>query len=252
MINSFEQRNRVTVAAHRGFSSMYPENTLLAFKESLEKGVNMIEFDLRLSRDKVVMILHDETLDRTTNGTGPITDLTLRELKQLDAGSWLGNEYEGLKIPTLEELCELLKDYPDTLLNVEIKKSPIAKEVMDKAVSILSGYGYLSKCVFTCFDADIISYIYDKYHLKTQGFPAEKMSNFTDGENGTYSKMWSIAFSMDLLTKEKVDEFKDKELHVWCYCPDTCQAVQYALDCGVSLITCNNIIPAITAISGDR
>jgi glycerophosphoryl diester phosphodiesterase len=235
----------IVVAAHRGYKSAYPENTLLAFQQALEFGVGMLEFDLRLSKDNVVMVFHDETLERTTNGAGHLSDYTLSELKQLDAGGWFGTCFEGLKIPTIEELCELLTSYPEALLNVEIKSSVHAKEVVDKVVPMLNEYGYLSRCVFTCFNGEIIAYMYDTYKLKTQGFPGECMSNFIPGDKGTYSKMWAIAIKMAMLTPNLVKEFQDRGLLTWCYCPDTDKQVYYALDCGVSLMTCNNPNPAM-------
>lgn len=245
MINCLEQNSFTPVAAHRGYSSIYPENTLLAFKEAMDYGANMIEFDLRLSNDNEIIIFHDKTVDRTTNGTGFLNDFTLSELKQLDAGSWFGPEFAGLKIPTLQELCTLLIKYPNVLLNVEIKPDIHAKKVVDLSVEILGRYGYLSRSVFTCFDAEIVSYIHDKYRLRTQGFLGQEMHNFNEDENGTYSKMWAIALSMDLLTKDQVNKFKKKGIHVWCYCPDTEEQVHYALDCGVELLTSNNLIPAM-------
>lgn len=114
------------VAAHREYKSSYPENTLLAFEKALKLGVAMVEFDLRLSKDKVVIVLHDETLDRTTNGSGKARDHIWDELCSLDAGGWLSKNFRGLKIPCLEELCVLLEPYSDILLNVEIKPAPDA------------------------------------------------------------------------------------------------------------------------------
>jgi glycerophosphoryl diester phosphodiesterase len=245
MIERLENNTSIVVAAHRGLKSEYPENTLLAFQKALELGVDMLEFDLRLSKDGVIMVIHDETLDRTTNSSGPVSDYTWAELKQLDAGGWFGPTFEGLKIPTLEELCSLLTSYPDVLLNVEVKPSPDAKIVADKAVAMLEESGYLPRCVFTCFDAEIIAYIHDTYHLKTQGFPAELMYNFASGPDGTYSKMWAAGISMKLLTPKLVQDFQDLGIQPWCYCPDVEQQVYHALECGAALMTCNNPLPAM-------
>lgn len=245
MIEHLENNTDIIVAAHRGLKSDYPENTLLAFQEALESEVDMLEFDLRLSKDGVVVVIHDETLDRTTNGSGQVSDYTLAELKQLDAGAWYGPVFEGLKIPTLEELCNLLNAYPEVLLNVEVKPSRHAKEVADKAVAMLEDYGYLSRCVFTSFDAEILAYFHDNYHLKTQGFPAELMTNFDSGPDGTYSKMWVVGISMKLLTPKIVKDFLDLGIKSWCYCPDVDEQVYYSLECGVALMTCNNPRPAM-------
>lgn len=251
MIERLQESTCMMVAAHRGYKSAYPENTLLAFRKALELGVDMLEFDLRLSQDHEVVVIHDATVQRTTNRVGAVRDFTLEELKSLDAGGWFAHEFEGLKIPTLAELCDLLKEYPEVLCNVEIKPSPDAKEAADRAVAILSRYGYLPRCVFTCFDAEVLTYIHDTYGLKTQGFLGEKMSHFVPGEAGTYTKMWAIGMEMSLLTPELVARFQDQGLLVWSYCPDEEEGVRYSLECGVTGMTCNDPLPAL-AVAGKK
>lgn len=245
MIERLQTNDSLVVAGHRGYKSAYPENTLLAFQQALELGVDMLEFDLRFSKDKVVMVIHDETVDRTTNGSGRVSDHSFEELKRLDAGGWFGPVFEGLKIPTLEELCRLLEAFPDILLNVEVKPSPDAKEVTDASVRILQEHGLLARCVFTCFDAEVLAYMHDAHHLKTQGFPGELMSNYVPGADGTISKMWAVGISMKLLTPQLVREVRESGLLAWCYCPDTDEGVAYALECGSTLMTVNNPLPAL-------
>lgn len=109
------------VIAHRGYRAKYPENTLSAFRAALEAGVQMIELDVMLTRDRKVVVIHDPILDRTTNGQGQVHDFTLEELKGLDAGSWFHPAFTGERIPTLEETLELVKDR--ALVNIEIKAS---------------------------------------------------------------------------------------------------------------------------------
>jgi glycerophosphoryl diester phosphodiesterase len=246
MIERLQEGRSLVIAGHRGFSSAYPENTLLSFQKALEIGVDMLEFDLRLSKDKEIVVIHDETVDRTTNGTGRVSDLTLGELKRLDAGIRFGHVFEGLQIPTLEELCQLLAAAdPDVLLNVEIKPSPEAIETADRAIEMLNRHGMLARCVFTSFDARVVAYIHDVHRLKTQGFPKESMHHFIPGEGGTYSKMWAAALSMKQLTPEAVRRLKEEGLLVWCYCPDDEEQVRHALECGITVMTCNNPVPAL-------
>ena len=109
------------VIAHRGYRAKYPENTLSAFRAALEAGVQMIELDVMLTRDRKVLVIHDPILDRTTNGHGQVHDFTLEHLKDLDAGSWFHPAFAGERLPTLEEVLELVKD--TALLNIEIKAS---------------------------------------------------------------------------------------------------------------------------------
>lgn len=244
-IDRLKSRASFAVAAHRGYKSAYPENTLPAFRAALDLGVDMLEFDLHLTRDREVVIIHDDTVDRTTNGTGRVHDHALSELKRLDAGSWFGGSFAGLAIPTLQELCELLREYPDVLLNVEIKKGAYARDTADLAVEMLREQGYLSRCVFTCFDAEVLGYMADRHFVKTQGFPAELMVNFADGEGGTYSRMWAIGIPMDLLEPERAAQYREMGLLPWCYCPDDEEATARAVRSGASLMTCNDPLPAM-------
>ncbi|RED66367.1 glycerophosphodiester phosphodiesterase family protein [Cohnella lupini] len=248
MIETLALGSAVIVAGHRGYKSEYPENTILAFEKALELGVDMIEFDLRLSKDGFVVIIHDETVNRTTNGTGEVSSFSLAELKQLDAGGWFNERFAGLPIPTLEELCELLERYPHVLLNVEIKPSIHSEEVADKAVALLETKELLDRCVFTSFDANLTAYLHRTYGVRMQGFPEQEMHNFKQGPEGTYSQMWAIGIHMPLLTPEAVERYKTMGLLPWCYCPDNAEQVEYALGCGVTLMTCNDPVPAMQAV----
>src|SRR5207244_11521683 len=97
------------VIAHRGASGHAPENTMAAFRKAVAQGATFIETDLQLSRDAHFVAIHDGTVNRTTNGRGAVHDLTLVELRELDAGSWFGSEVSGERIPTLEEIRQLSK-----------------------------------------------------------------------------------------------------------------------------------------------
>jgi len=110
----------VLVIAHRGASGHAPENTLAAFRKAVLLGATFIETDLQLSRDARFVAIHDATVNRTTNGQGVVHEMTLAELRRLDAGSWFGSEFAGEKIPTLEELLEFSKKH-DVVFYLELK-----------------------------------------------------------------------------------------------------------------------------------
>lgn len=112
-----------SVIAHRGSGVGSLENTLRGMQQALDWGVDGVEFDVWASEDGKVVVFHDATLDRTTNGTGPISNYTLKELQQLDAG-------EGERIPTLHEMLTLLKPHENLLVNVEIKPPGIEETVL--------------------------------------------------------------------------------------------------------------------------
>jgi glycerophosphoryl diester phosphodiesterase len=112
----------VLAIAHRGASGYAPENTFAAFRRAVTMGAGFIETDLQLSRDARLVALHDATVNRTTNGQGAVHDMTLGELRRLDAGSWFGSEFAGERIPTIEEILEFAKKH-DVVFYLEMKPS---------------------------------------------------------------------------------------------------------------------------------
>lgn len=122
------------IFAHRGFSGAAPENTLSAFQKALKLPIEGIEFDVHLSKDDKAVVIHDETLERTTNGKGWIKDFTYDQLKKLDAGSWFGRKFAGERIPLLEEVLDLVKK-SGCLINIELKTSIIRYTGIEKIVN---------------------------------------------------------------------------------------------------------------------
>lgn len=142
------------VIAHRGASGHAPENTLAAFKKAVAMGAAFIETDLQLSRDAHFVAIHDSTLNRTTNGKGAVHDLTLSDLRRLDAGSWFGSEYAGEKIPTLEELLEFSKKH-DVVFYLELK--PAGSWGGEHAlVGALRQSGEIPRAVVISFDPAVV------------------------------------------------------------------------------------------------
>lgn len=121
------------IEGHRGYKGRYPENTLLSFEKALEAGAGQIELDIRVSADGTVFVIHDATVDRTTDGQGAVHHLMTEQIKALDAGSWFGPEFRGLTVPTLAETLDLLMGR--CTLNVEIKTSGVPDEVWQRAVA---------------------------------------------------------------------------------------------------------------------
>jgi glycerophosphoryl diester phosphodiesterase len=107
------------VIAHRGYSQNFPENTLAAVQAAVTSGVPMIEIDVMFSRDRKLVVIHDATLERTTNGRGAVNDYTMERLKQLDAGSWFSSTQANEHLPELSEVLDLVNG--QTRLNIEIK-----------------------------------------------------------------------------------------------------------------------------------
>jgi glycerophosphoryl diester phosphodiesterase len=109
------------VIAHRGNSSVAPENTLVAFEAAWRAGADLIEVDLQLSRDGVAVVIHNDTVDATTDGAGRVDDLDADEMRRLDAGSWFSSWYRGARVPTAAELFDFLAKRPGLGLLAEFK-----------------------------------------------------------------------------------------------------------------------------------
>lgn len=139
------------VVCHRGYSGKYPENTLLAFQKAVESGAEGIELDVQLTRDGEVVVIHDERVDRTTDGTGFVADFTLSELKKLDAGSSWRGQLEPQRIPTLEEYFQLVKDVP-VFTNIELKTSQNPYPgIEEKVWHLIEKFGLQNKVMFSSF-----------------------------------------------------------------------------------------------------
>lgn len=131
--------------AHRGDLASAPENTVPAFESAVEKGAAMIELDVHLTKDGELVIMHDGTVNRTTDGRGKVADLTFAEIRALDAGSWFGPEFAGTRVPTLREVLEVIPEH--VLCNVHCKNAP---GVAAKAALLIRDMGRLRQCFLAC------------------------------------------------------------------------------------------------------
>ncbi|EGO64216.1 glycerophosphodiester phosphodiesterase [Acetonema longum] len=138
--------------AHRGWSGDAPENTLAAIAlAAADPDISMIEIDVQLSRDGVPVVIHDNCLDRTTNGSGRVKDFTADELRRLDAGSWFSPAFAGQIIPLLSEVLELTQG--KKLLDIEIKTLPgLYPGLEEKAVELIRKFDMQDQVVLTSFD----------------------------------------------------------------------------------------------------
>jgi glycerophosphoryl diester phosphodiesterase len=133
------------VCAHRGASDTHPENTITAFREAIRLGAQMIEFDVATTSDGKLVLMHDHTIDRTTNGTGRVEEWQLSDLKKLDAGSWKNSRFEGEQIPTLSEALNMMPN--NIWLNVHLK-SGIG--LAEKTVRLIASKNRLHQAFLAC------------------------------------------------------------------------------------------------------
>ncbi|RYL94383.1 glycerophosphodiester phosphodiesterase [Sporolactobacillus sp. THM7-4] len=147
---------RTAVIAHRGSKANRPENTLAAFEEAMRVHSDGIELDVHLTKDQEVVVMHDEKVNRTTNGKGQIKNFTLKELKELDAGSWFSPAYRGEKVPTLKEALELLEDFPG-VLNIEFKTDRNGyPTIEERVVRLVNKYRANLPVVYSSFNHETL------------------------------------------------------------------------------------------------
>lgn len=159
---------RPLVIAHQGGEGLAPSSTLTAFINAWEMGVDVLEFDVHMTKDGHLVAIHDPTVDRTTNGTGKVNEMTLKEIKKLDAGYYFQNEKgehpfrgKGITIPTVEEIFETIKD-DDMLYIIEIKDTndpSLYKTITQKMWDTLKTFRLEQRVMFASFDQDIVDYI---------------------------------------------------------------------------------------------
>ena len=143
--------------AHRGFRSRYPENTMLAFRKAIEAGCDGIEFDVHLSKDGEAVIIHDETVDRTTDGTGLVGEKTYRELKALNAAKPHPETIDFAPIPSLREYFEYMTEQPDIISNIELKTGVFVYEGIEEVVyRLMKEYNLIDRCIVSSFNHESV------------------------------------------------------------------------------------------------
>lgn len=151
------ENSHVRIIAHRGAPTFAPENTLPAIQKAMEIGVHMIEIDLHQTKDNHIVILHDENVRKTTDGRGYVRDMTLAEIKELDAGSWFSDEFSGTRVPTLEEVFAIMDD--TTRLLLEIKKgSPYYPDMEQRVIDLVYKYDFQDRVLMKSFDDGPVEY----------------------------------------------------------------------------------------------
>ena len=232
--------------AHRGISGLYPENTILSFSKAIEEGVDFIEMDLHLTRDKQVIIIHDETYDRTTNGTGWVWDMDLDQVNKLDAG-------QGEKIPLLTEIIELARP-TSVRLNLELKyelntsdparAEPEAMQTADEMVNILHQEKFLDRVVVSSFSSNVL------LHAKKiePRLPTILTPPHNDGSLSSRQIIDMVIPCANIvachhrdLDKSFMDEARLAGIAVWAWDPDDPDEILRMVNLGVQAVETNRL-----------
>jgi len=136
------------VVAHRGFSSKYPENTIISFQEAVDIGSNAVELDVRETKDGEIIVMHDEKVNRTTDGTGFVESFTYEEIRKLDAGKWKGN-FKNVKVPSLKKVFEKIGN--KITYFIEIKKA-----IIPEVIKIIDNFKLKENVIICSFHIEYI------------------------------------------------------------------------------------------------
>ena len=260
-----ESKDNIYVAAHRGWCSVYPENTMEAFKAAVKIGVDQLETDIRITSDGELVLIHDHKVDRTTNGTGEVSKMTLEELKDLDAGSYMDEKFKDCKIPTFIEFMEYVKDFPYLTLDLELKvrdvdgqndeifeicgkkytRIELAYYVCDRVIEIIEKYNFSDRVILNTFGGKLHDYIYKKYNGKYKQHVYFPMKYMTECEIDPYTYAYACCmFAEDegiMATKKAFDIMQKKGVGTWAGAGvKNAEGVDMAIERGATLITCNN------------
>ena len=148
----FENFPHPIILAHRGDLAHAPENTLPSFSQAIQKGADGVELDTKLTRDGRVIVIHDSTVDRTTNGNGKVASFSLEEIRKLDAGKWFNEKFAGIKVPVLEEVFETVSR--DKLINIELTNYSTPRDGLTKKVcELIKRHNNQNQIIFSSFFA---------------------------------------------------------------------------------------------------
>ncbi|XQY90545.1 glycerophosphodiester phosphodiesterase [Metabacillus sp. HB246100] len=141
------------IIGHRGFAGKYPENTMVSFKAAVDAGADGIELDVQMTKDGEIVVIHDETVDRTTDANGYVKDFTLEDISLLDA-SFTYKQFTGMvKVPTLKEVLEWGRTIPTLILNIELKNGIVTYPGLErKVIQMITSYGMEDQVILSSFN----------------------------------------------------------------------------------------------------
>jgi len=230
--------------AHRGASGTFPENTLSAFRAAIDARADMCELDVQLTRDGSVVVIHDETVDRTTDGNGEVAEMTLEELKRLDAGAkFKGGALKGERIPTLDEVFAVTSGKCG--LNIELKAGGLEHQV----AQIMQSRNALNDSIVSSFDWDYLKKIQQlnfniRIALLADDKPVDLMMNAVAMRAHAINPRW------DMVTPDLCKAAHEKNLKVYTWTVDADARMRALMEAGVDGIMTNHPERLRTVLGG--
>ncbi len=229
------------IIGHRGYSAKFPENTISSFQAAMDASADMIEFDVLLSQDRIPVIIHDETLDRTTNGSGKVAAMKLSELKELNAGN-------DQTIPTLEEVLQLTQN--KISLHVEIKSEAVQQTqtsngVEEQVLQLLEKYGHMSSCVISSFSSTALFRVRQMNPHVATGMTFDRSMNDADKALVEKLKPSAIHLPINKIQSDDMDFASTHGMNIHVYTVNTVVQMKHAQELCVDGIFTNEVEQAI-------
>ncbi|TCW44701.1 glycerophosphoryl diester phosphodiesterase [Phytobacter diazotrophicus] len=229
------------VAAHRGGGKLAPENTLAAIDVGARYGHTMIEFDAKLSKDGHIFLLHDDNLERTSNGWGVAGDLEWNDLLKVDAGGWFGGEFKGEPLPLLSQVADRCRQY-GMMANIEIKPTTGTGPLTGKVVALAARelWADMPTPLLSSFEIDALEAARAAAPELPRGLLLDEWRDDWR-ELTTRLECFSIHLNHTLLDEERVDMLRDAGLRILVYTVNRPQRASQLLRWGVDCICTDNI-----------
>lgn len=243
--DSLLSSDRILNIAHRGASGYAPEHTLIAYESAQKMNTDFLEIDVHMTADGELVAMHDEDVSRTTNGSGLIKDMSLTELKNLDAGSWFNTAYPekadeyfvGIEVPTLEEILDSFGLHSNYYIEIKDTDS----KMTDKFLGILEDYHLIeeNKVVIQSFSAEILKQIHAQY----ESIPLIQLLYQDETKSAHYNQIRQYATGVGALyqelDKELVQETHSEGLHVHTYTVNAEEDMKQVIEWGVDGVFTN-------------
>lgn len=235
--------NEFVIVGHRGAAGHAPENTIVSFRKAIELGADWVELDVHRSKDGQLIVIHDATLDRTTNGTGPVSSMTFEEIRALDAGSWFGEAFAGEKVPSLAEVIVGINGERKLLIEIKWPEEGLYEGLGREVAQEVHKYGADNWCIIQSFESAYLEEAAETgYNIPLQKLlvsqtaiffvPFYQDNKFRAGRVST-AGVESINYHHKMLSKGIVDVHHADGLKVIPYTLNTRQDMMKVLGMGV-------------------
>ena len=226
--------------AHRGHRAAYPEQTLPAYQAAIDLGCRAIEADLQLTQDGHLVMLHDLTVDRTTDGSGPVAGMTLEQVRGLDAGSWFDPRFAGTRIPTLDEFLDMAVPAGATLC-LEVKgTSADAPATAEALARTLAERGLVDRMFMSSFDHAALAAaraIVPDLMTAPERLPEDGPADLAEAvRQARASGATVLQHRWEYLTPEIVDALHTIDVGVWAWPTDSPESIEVSVRCGVDAV----------------